>query len=104
MFTRKLSFTPIKYPKARAMGITEFPYKEYDSNGNEIYWEGSTGVWYKSEYNSNNREIYYEDSDGVWAEWEFDSNDKETYYKCSNGEWRKCEYDSNGNIISYTYS
>ena len=64
MFTRKLSFTPIKYPKARAMGITRFPYYEYDSNGEITYWEDSDGDWRKSEYDSNGNEIYFENNFG----------------------------------------
>ena len=64
MFTKKLSFTPIKYPKARALGVTEFPYIEYDSNGNRIYYEDDIGNWCKSEFDSDGNVTYYEDSFG----------------------------------------
>ena len=84
MFTRKLSFTPIKYPKARAMGITRFPYYEYDSNGNQTYREESKGSWFKSEYDSNGNSTYYEDSDGDWRKSEYDSNGNEIYFEYGN--------------------
>jgi len=36
----------------------------YDSNGNLIYYETSSGYWTKSEYDSNGNQIYYETSNG----------------------------------------
>ena len=36
----------------------------YDSNGNIIYCEYSSGLWCKREFDSNGNKIYYEDSDG----------------------------------------
>jgi hypothetical protein len=50
--------------KAQQLGITEFPYQEFDSNGKEIYYENSDGFWIKREYDSNHNRIYYEDSYG----------------------------------------
>jgi len=38
--------------------------KEFDSNGNVIYFEDSTGFWVKKEFDSNGNQIYYENSDG----------------------------------------
>ena len=35
-----------------------------DKNDNLIYYEGSDGYWSKSEYDSQGNEIYYEDSKG----------------------------------------
>ena len=35
----------------------------YDSNGKLIYHE-TDGYWYKREYDTNGNRIYYEDSDG----------------------------------------
>jgi hypothetical protein len=32
----------------------------YDTNGNIIYCEHSTGYWSKYEYDSNKKQIYYE--------------------------------------------
>lgn len=36
-----------------------------DKNGNLIYLEFSTGYWIKREYDSQGNEIYYEGSDGT---------------------------------------
>ena len=36
----------------------------YDTNGNTIYWENSSGFWEKREYDTNGNLIYREDSDG----------------------------------------
>ena len=86
MFTRKLSFTKPTYPKARAMGITRFPYEEYDSNGNQTYYEHSNGCWERYEYDSTGNETYYENSNGYWVKQEYDSNGECTYYEDSTGK------------------
>jgi hypothetical protein len=39
--------------------------KEYDSEGNQIYLENSSGFWWKSEYDSEGNTIYHENSRGV---------------------------------------
>ena len=39
-------------------------YRVYDSNNNEIYFEGSDGSWVKYEYDDNGNLIYSETSDG----------------------------------------
>ena len=67
--------------KAQQLGITEFPYYEYDSNGNMTYWENSEGLWVKREYDENSKTTYYESEDGYWYKQEFDSNSKLTYYE-----------------------
>jgi hypothetical protein len=36
----------------------------FDSNGNEIYYENSTGYWFKREYDDNDNLLYWEDSYG----------------------------------------
>ena len=36
-----------------------------DTNGNLIYFEGSSGYWSKHEYDSQGKEIYYENSKGT---------------------------------------
>ena len=73
--------------KARALGITIFPYIEYDSNGNLIYWEESDGYWVKREYDSKRNQIYHEDSDGYWEKTNFDSNGRHNYVLTNNGYW-----------------
>ena len=37
---------------------------EYDSQGNQTYWENSDGNWVKREYDSKGNQIYYENSKG----------------------------------------
>jgi hypothetical protein len=32
---------------AQQLNITDFPFEINDKNGNEIYFENSTGYWYK---------------------------------------------------------
>lgn len=50
--------------KAQKLGITSFPYKEYDQNGNVTYCENSEGNWHMSKFDSDSEGVYYEDSDG----------------------------------------
>lgn len=69
----------------------------YDSNGNLIYDEYSTGYWVKYEYDDNGNKIYYENSNGYWSKKEYDTNNNEIYYETSHGLWSKYEYDANGN-------
>jgi YD repeat-containing protein len=57
----------------------------YDSNGKEIYYETSSGYWYKQEYNDNNKLIYFENSKGYWYKYEYDSNGKVIYIEDSTG-------------------
>ena len=73
----------------------------YNTNGNEIYYENSNGVWSKYEYDTNGNEIYSETSDGHWYKSEYDTNGNQIYTEYSNGDWIKSEYDTNGNQIYY---
>jgi hypothetical protein len=50
--------------KAQKLGIKEFPYTEYDSNSNIIYYENFEGYWQKYDYDSYGNEIYYEGKSG----------------------------------------
>ena len=36
-----------------------------DKNGKAIYWEDSGGFWAKREYDSEGNNIYYENSNGI---------------------------------------
>ena len=85
MFKRKLSFLPIVYPKARAMGITTFPYYEYDSNYNITYCENKNGKWYRQELDYNGKVTYFVNSYGYWYRVEYDSNGNEIYFEDSDG-------------------
>jgi len=57
---------------AQQLNIKDFPFIIKDKNGNEIYFENSTGYWVKSEYDQNGNRIYFEYSNGGY--WN-------TYYK-----------------------
>jgi len=70
---------------AQFLGITEFPYEIKDNNGKTIYYEDSTGYWYKSEYDSSGNEIYLEKSSVYWAKREYDSSGNQIYYENSSG-------------------
>ena len=57
----------------------------YNTNGNIIYYENSTGSWAKHEYNADNQMTYHENSAGSWGKYEYDDNGNEIYYETSNG-------------------
>ncbi len=57
----------------------------YNQNGNEIYFETSTGYWVKREYDNNGNEIYFETSDGLWVKYGYDNNGNQIYFENSNG-------------------
>jgi hypothetical protein len=71
---------------AQQLNITDFPFEINDKNGNEIYFENSTGYWYKYEYDSNGMKTYYEDSFGFWCKREYDSNGNRIYFENSDGD------------------
>jgi len=76
----------------------------YDSNNNEIYFEGSNGVWVKREYGDNGNVFYYENSDGEWGKYEYDTNGNNIYYEDSDGYWVKQGYNQNNNRTYYENS
>jgi hypothetical protein len=43
---------------------------EYDSDGNDIYFEDNTGYWERREFDTNGKVISYSDSDGNYEEFE----------------------------------
>ena len=71
-----------------------------DKNGNLIYYEASSGFWYKKEYDSKGNEICFR-ANGVWVKREYDSYGNQIYHENSDGFWRKSEFDSKGNLIYY---
>ena len=70
---------------AQQLKIKEFPFRVKDSKGNIIYFEESTGYWYKKEFNSNGKNIYYENSNRYWNKSEYDLTGEEIYYETSKG-------------------
>jgi len=65
--------------------FTKDSLKLYDTNGKLIYYESSTGYWFKQEYDSNSNQTYCEDSSGYWYKREYDTNGNETYFENSEG-------------------
>lgn len=61
------------------------PLYLYDTNGNEIYYEGSTEYWSTREYDDNGNKIYYENSYGFWYKQEYDTNGNKIYFENSSG-------------------
>ncbi len=86
---------------AQFLNIKDFPFVINDKNGNEIYRENSSGLWYKRERDARGNTIYLENSDGVWYKREFDEKGKEIYLENSDGFWEKREYDAQGDRIYY---
>ena len=84
---------------AQQLKIKYFPLEIYDSRGNGVYYEESTGYWRKSEFDSEGNRVYYEESTGFWHKYEYDSEGREIYFENSNGFWTNRIYDENGNII-----
>jgi len=58
-------------------------FRLFDSNRNLIYYENSTGFWWKREFDSDGNEICYEDSNGPWYKYEYDLNGNEIYLESS---------------------
>jgi len=101
LFNRKVNTVVKPKTVAQLWKIGNFPFKLYDKNGNEIYYESTTGYWKKCECDSNNNIIYYENSSGFWFRREFDSNGNIIYYTDSSGFWEKCEYNLDGHQIYF---
>jgi len=89
---------------AQQLNVTQFPYREFDKNNNEIYHEDSDGFWSKREYDENNNQIYYEDSYGFWSKSKFDKNGNRIYFENSKGFWVKIKFDEKDNRIYYENS
>jgi hypothetical protein len=76
--------------RAEKLGITDFPYLEFDNKGNQTYYETSDGWWYKREFDKNGNETYYEGSDGKWIKREYDEDSILIQYEDYIGNyWKK---------------
>ena len=71
--------------KAQQLGITKFPYVDYDDKGNVIYREDSNGSWWKSEFNKHNNLTYREYDDGEWYKWKHNDKGDDTYTENNHG-------------------
>ena len=70
---------------AKQLNVKDFPFEIRDKNNNLIYYEYSSGYWWKQEFDKNNNRIYREDSNGFWYKREYDKNNNEIYYEDSDG-------------------
>jgi hypothetical protein len=50
---------------AQQLNVTDFPFVIKDKNNNEIYYEHSSGYWWKQEFDENNNRVYYENLSGT---------------------------------------
>ena len=71
--------------KAQELGITEFPYREFDKNGNITYCEYASGCWYKYKHDDMGNWVYYEKCTNFWWVHKYDMNRNITYWGNSNG-------------------
>jgi len=84
---------------AQQLNITDFPFTINNAADKEIYYEDSTGYWFKKEYNGNGNVARWEDSTGYWAKWEYNANGNVARREDSTGYWLKCEYDADVNLV-----
>lgn len=70
---------------AEQLNVKEFPFIIKNNKGNEIYHEDSD-YWDKREFDDQGNIIYFEDSDGYWSKSEYDSQGNEIYSEDSNGD------------------
>ena len=72
----------------KELGIAfSFPIEIKDAKGNETYWEGRGGYWYRWEYDAKGNRTYFEDWEDYWNRCEYDAKGNETY--CENSEGLK---------------
>jgi hypothetical protein len=70
----------------KELGIAfSFPIEIKDAKGNETYWEGRGGYWYRREYDANDNVTYFEDWEDYWHRYERDANGNKTYFENSEG-------------------
>lgn len=111
----------MKLTKAQKLGITIFPYKEYDEQGFISYHEFENGQYYEKRWNKKRTTSYitfqdgtlfidkfdkqgnqiYSNSKGYWWKRRYDKNGQEIYYANSKGQWHKKRHNKYHMIISY---
>jgi len=70
---------------AQFLKVKDFPFVIEDKNGNEIYFENSSGYWIKREYDNQGNKIRYENSNGNWSKHEYDEQGNKIRYENSDG-------------------
>jgi len=76
--------------------------REYDSRGNQIYFENIQGDWNKFEYDNESNQIYFEENGGLILE--YDTRGNIIYSEERDGRWYKSEYNNEGDLIYYENS
>jgi len=71
--------------KARSLGITEFPYREYNKKGKISYYEREDGYWWRAEYHSSGFETFIEFSNGLFLKRKFDKKGRQLYCETACG-------------------
>lgn len=50
---------------AQQLNVKDFPFEIKDKNNREIYYENSDGYWERREWDSNGNRIHFENSSGL---------------------------------------
>ena len=50
---------------AQQLNVKDFPFIIKDKDGNQVYFEDSSGYWAKGEYDKDGNRIYRENSIGI---------------------------------------
>ncbi len=64
---------------------TNLPIKNKDTNKIKYRLNLDRGIWTKSEFDSRGNEIYYESITGFWCKYEYDSRCNRIYFENSYG-------------------
>jgi hypothetical protein len=90
--------------KAQELGITEFPYKEYDENGVVVYEEQFDGSWVSVKLTPHGDMIHWENHEGISVNFENGMRKYTVRGIEPNGGWKKFECDTYGNVIYWETS
>jgi YD repeat-containing protein len=87
--------------KAETLGVTDFPYCEYDDKRRITYYENALNEWSKTTFMPGNK-IYVEFWNESWTERILDDRGHEIYSENSHKCWYKYERDDEGKCLKYT--
>ena len=75
--------------RAQQLGITTFPYHEYDDKGNTIYTEYGSEFWEEMEYNKRGNLTLYKTASGYQKKLKYDHKSRKTYEEVGNPPYLK---------------
>ena len=87
--------------RAKKLGITKFPHREYDENMNQIYFEDKHGNWVKYIWDERGNKLYYENNGGGWDKHVYDDLDRQIRIDSSNGSWISIKFGVDNELIFY---